>query len=288
MERKSPLHSSSTRSSKGSNSCVCEGKRGVEVIEPNQRLSLFRSVSTLAARNNTFAATNIDVPVHDTQAVRVPQPLQHPPGHHCDDLLRQAPTSQQQVPERTAGHVLHDQANPILTAPNHAVTPDDVGRVGSHQNINLASRLLPGVDGVPIEAEDLEGEEGRGVATSELVDRAATAVADHGELLEVGEVVDHQRGVGAAVQRRRRELEAVGNLRQRLLWGVATAASGLVGSSSPSPSPCSSLLFSPPLFHLCVDSGRVHGRASQACRLKEGVGGQPIDLYCCLSNAATD
>jgi len=124
--------------------------------------------------------------VRDVARVEAREALQDITRHRGESLLGERAAGGEGGFEGAAVHVLHDDGHVAGWLFEAAVEADDVGAVGGAAEDGAFGERAAARGGVGVAVDDFERVGGGGGLVADLVDCAAVAVAEHGEVLEVG------------------------------------------------------------------------------------------------------
>lgn len=127
-----------------------------------------------------------DVAVCDVARVEAREALEDVTRHRGESLLGERAAGGEGSFEGAAVHVLHDDGHVAGGLFEAAVEADDVGAVGGEAEDGALCERAAARGGVGVAVDDFERVGGGGGLVADLVDCAAVAVAEHGEVLEVG------------------------------------------------------------------------------------------------------
>jgi len=127
-----------------------------------------------------------DVAVRDVARVEAREALEDITRHRGEPLLGERAAGGEGGLEGAAVHVLHEDGDVAGGLFEGAVEAHDVGAVGGAAEDGGFRERAAAHGGVGVAVDDFEGVGGRGCLVADLVDGAAVAVAEHGDVFEVG------------------------------------------------------------------------------------------------------
>ena len=124
--------------------------------------------------------------MRDVARVEVREPLENVTRHLGESLFRERAAGGEGGLEGAAVHVLHEDRHVAGGILEGAVEADDVGTVGGAAEDGCFREGAAARGGVSVGVDDFQRVGGGGGLVADLVDGAAVAVAEDGELLQVG------------------------------------------------------------------------------------------------------